>query len=74
MLPSENETDSIRYMVYATEKKIGIHQIPFDGNPHKSAAITAHPSGVSKGKGNGITVYTIEVSMGLGAIEFTLVI
>ncbi|XP_032166601.1 cilia- and flagella-associated protein 251 isoform X2 [Mustela erminea] len=36
-----------RYMVFINRDKVGLQILPVDGNPHKTAAIICHPSGVA---------------------------
>lgn len=44
--PGEDPTRD-RLMTYATSNKVGLQLLPLDGNPHRSVALIAHPSGVS---------------------------
>lgn len=36
-----------RLLSYITKYKVGLQILPLDGNPHKSVAVVAHPSGIS---------------------------
>ncbi|KAM9099738.1 cilia- and flagella-associated protein 251 [Sarcophilus harrisii] len=36
-----------RYLAFVNKDKVGLQILPVDGNPHKTAAIICHPSGVS---------------------------
>ncbi|XP_074641054.1 cilia- and flagella-associated protein 251-like [Tubulanus polymorphus] len=47
ILPTADEINDKRYMVYNTRDKVGLHVLPLDGNPHNSMALIAHPNGVS---------------------------
>lgn len=41
------------YMAFLTQDKVGLQILPFDGNPHQSTALIAHPGGVSHKNLNG---------------------
>ncbi|XP_078482961.1 cilia- and flagella-associated protein 251-like [Ciona intestinalis] len=45
--PSRDPSEH-RLLTYATSDKIGLQLLPLDGNPHRSASMIAHPSGVSR--------------------------
>ncbi|XP_060048634.1 cilia- and flagella-associated protein 251 [Erinaceus europaeus] len=48
ILPVKNTIElQKRYMVFINEDKVGLQILPVDGNPHKTAAIICHPSGVA---------------------------
>jgi WD40 repeat protein len=43
-----NGSSATRYLAYSTaEKVVGLIQVPFDGNPHKSIGLVAHPGHVT---------------------------
>lgn len=38
--------DDKGYMVFATDREIGLQLLPFDGNPYKIRSMTGHPQKV----------------------------
>ncbi|ELW65509.1 WD repeat-containing protein 66 [Tupaia chinensis] len=48
VLPARTTADlQKRYLVFINRDKVGLQILPVDGNPHKTAAIVCHPSGVA---------------------------
>lgn len=51
MLPlpddKSDKNKKTRLLSYITKYKVGLQILPLDGNPHKSVAVVAHPSGIS---------------------------
>jgi len=38
----------MNYMVFATNREIGLQLLPLDGNPYKIVGMTGHPEKVSQ--------------------------
>lgn len=45
---SSKDLKALRYMVFATDKEIGLQILPFDGNPYKTLGMIGHPHKVCK--------------------------
>lgn len=59
VLSTEGVNPKHMYMAFLTQDKVGLQILPFDGNPHQSTALIAHPGGVSHKNLNGSFNYII---------------
>lgn len=46
VLSTEGVNPKHMYMAFLTQDKVGLQILPFNGNPHQSTALIAHPGGV----------------------------
>jgi hypothetical protein len=47
MLPNGDPSEGQQFLAYMINNKVGLVMLPLTGNPHRAAALVAHPQGVS---------------------------